>query len=226
MPYTKDSQDLPSYVKKLNADLITGWVSVYNAAHEKYGEKEAILIANAWLKKQLPIKKMIKRSVINFQLDTSRGFIKRSRDGEEYITFVLNSTEPHRDGKMFSESMLKKWARIINETPTMVGGGDIDHLMYDKLLDSSISDDAAREVLRSKKGIAKMVKAIYDNGKLFVRAIIDKRYRRLVEQSKGVSAEAFCEWDDDNKVAIDGDLLGFTFNVNTTPADYGAGVIA
>jgi len=220
---------IPNYLGKLDHTLQHGWEEVYVASYPKYGEKDAYLMANTWVKNQLPVatpKRLIKRSVINFQLDTSRGFIKRSRDGEDYITFVLNSTDPHRDGKMFSEAMLKKWAKVINETPTMVGGGDIDHLLYDKLINSSISDDAAREVLRSKKGIAKMVKAIYDNGKLFVRAIIDKRYRRLVEQSRGVSAEAFCEWDDNEQVAIDGDLLGFTFNVNTTPADYRAGVIA
>lgn len=226
MPYSVNSDNLPSYVKKLSAELIAGWVAVFNSAFEKYGEKEAFLIANTWLKKKLPQKKMVKRSVINFQLDTTKGFIKRSRDGEDYVTFVLNSTEPHRDGKRFSEAMLKKWAKVINDNPTMVGGGDVDHLLYDKIINSSISDNAAREVLRSKKGIAKMVRAIYDDGKLYVKAIIDKRYRKIVEKSRGVSAEAFCEWDDTETVALDGDLLGFTFNVNTTPADYNAGVIA
>ena len=219
-------EDMPSYLDKLDAKTKKGWLDVFNASCEKYSKKEAMLMANVWLKKQLPQKKLIKRSVINFSLDTSKGFIKRSRDGEDYVTLVLNSTQPHRDGKMFSEKMLKKWEKVINENPTMVGGGDIDHLLYDKVLDSSMSDSAAREVLRSKKGIAKMIRAIYENGKLFVRAIIDKRYKRIIEQSKGVSAEAFCEWDDTETVAIDGDLLGFTFNVNTTPADYGAGVIA
>ena len=221
-----DNQIIPNYLSKVSPELQEGWKTVCSVSSQRFGDVEGQLMANAWLKKQLPQKRMVKRSVINFTLDTSRGFIKRSRDGEDYITFVLNSTDPHRDGKMFSESMLKKWAKTINENPEMVGGGDIDHILYDKLLDSSISDSAARDVLRSKKGIAKMVRAIYDNGKLFVRAIIDKRYRRLVEQSKGVSAEAFCEWDDSEKIALDGDLLGFTFNVNTTPADYNAGVIA
>jgi hypothetical protein len=223
MPYTLSSTNLPSYVAKLSDKLKAGWIAVFNAAFEKYGEKEALLIANAWLKKQIPERKMIKRSVVVLDLDTSKGFIKRSRSGEDYVTFVLNSTEPHRDGKVFSESMLKKWAKTINENPNMVG--DIDHLLYDKILDSSISDETARGILKNKPGIAKMVQAVYEKGKLWVRAIIDKRYRKIVEKSKGVSAEAYISnWDGD--VATDGDLLGFTFNVNTTPADYSAGVVA
>lgn len=223
MSYTLSSSNLPSYIAKLSDKLKSGWIAVFNAAYEKYGEKEALLIANAWLKKQIPERRMIKRSVVVLDLDTSRGFIKRSKSGEDYVTFVLNSTEPHRDGKVFSESMLKKWAKTINENPTMVG--DIDHLLYDKILDSSISDETARGILKNKPGIAKMVQAVYEKGKLWVRAIIDKRYRKIVEKSKGVSAEAYISnWD--GAVATDGDLLGFTFNVNTTPADYSAGVVA
>jgi hypothetical protein len=223
MPYSTSSTNLPEYVKKLSDKLKEGWIAVFNAAFEKYGESQALLIANAWLKKQVPARKMIKRSVVVLDLDTSSGFIKRSRSGEEYVTFVLNSTQPHRDGKVFSESMLKKWAKTINENPTMVG--DVDHLLYDKVLDSSISDETARSILKNKPGIAKMVQAVYEKGKLWVRAIIDKRYKKIVEKSKGVSAEAYISnWD--GEVATDGDLLGFTFNVNTTPADYSAGVVA
>ncbi len=223
MPYTSSSK-LPSYVEKLDEKLKAGWIAVFNAAFPKYGEKESFMIANAWLKKQTTEKKFVKRAIITLELDTSSGFIKRSSSGEDYVTFVLNSTIPHRDGKIFSEPMLMKWAQKINENPSMIGGGDIDHLLYDKLLDSNISDDTVREVLRSKKGIAKMVQAVYDKGKLWVRAVVDKRYKRLIEKSRGVSAEALCSWEDN--VATDGELLGFTFNVNTTPADYQAGVVA
>ena len=70
-----------------------------------------------------------------------------------------------------------------------------------------------------------MVQAAYSQGKLWVRAIVDKRYKKIIERAKGVSAEAFCTWDESETVALDGELLGFTFNVNTTPADYQAGVV-
>ena len=53
---------------------------------------------------------------------------------------------------------------------------------------------------------------------------VDKRYRKIINESKGVSAEAFVKMD--NNQAIDGELLGFSFNVKTTPADNFAGVLA
>jgi len=117
--------------------------------------------------------------------------------------------------------MLKAWAKQINENPIV---GDIDHLLYDKVLKSNMSDEQIRSVLKGKPGIAKTVKAIFQKGKLWVKAIIDKRYKRIVEKSKGVSAEAFCTWEG-NK-ATSGDLLGFTFNLKTSPADSLAGVVA
>jgi cation transport regulator ChaB len=225
MPYQGISDSkLPSYVQKLPEKLRKGWVAVFNGAYDKYGEKKAFLMANAWVKKQMPEKKkgFVKRSAIEFEVYTKQGFIKRSADGEDYITFVLNSTKPHRDGKMFSEKMLMAWADYINKNPNLVG--DVDHLLYDRILNSGMSEDSVRNVLKGKKGIAKAVQAIYQDGKLWVKAAIDKRYKKLVEKSRGVSAEAFCEWEDDT--AVDGELLGFSFNVKTTPADYLAGVKA
>jgi len=223
MPYSGiNDSALPDYVKKLPDNLKKGWVQVFNASYDKYGERDAIRMANAWLKKQIPQKSFVKRAAIEFDVDLSKGFIKRSSDGDDYITFVLNSTAPHRDGKKFSEDMLKKWADYINANPSLVG--DVDHLLYDKILESGLSDEMVRDVLKNKKGIAKMVKAVYEKGKLWVKASIDKRYRKVIEKANGVSAEALCSWNND--VAVDGELLGFSFNVKTTPADYSARVIA
>jgi hypothetical protein len=222
MTYTGLNDDkLPKYVKSKSDKIRSKWVAIYNKVYVIGGESKALVMANTWLKKELSNATFVKRSAVEFSLDTSNGFIKRSVDGEDYITFVLNSTLPHKDGKVFSEAMLKKWADFINESPIV---GDIDHTLYDQILQSGMSDDSIKNVLRSKKGIAKTLKAVYENGKLWVKAIIDKRYKKLVEKSKGVSAEAFCSWN--GNVATDGDLLGFTFNLRTTPADNYAGVRA
>lgn len=215
-------KSLPSYVKKAPEKLQRGWLQVFNTAFEKYGEKRAFVIANAWLKEKLSKKSFVKRSAVKFEMVNDKSFIKRSSDGEDYITFVLNSVEQHVDGKSFSEPMLKKWAEYINNNPDIVG--DVDHLFYDKVLSSTLSDEQIRRVLKSKRGIAKTVKAVYEKGKLWVKAAIDKRYRKIIEKAKGVSAEALCTWD--NNIAVDGELLGFTFNVNTNPADSYAGVYA
>jgi hypothetical protein len=221
MPYSGvNDRLLPSYVKTKSETIRKQWIALFNESYSKYGESKALLIANTWLKKQLQHKQFVKRSVIQFDV-VNESLIKRSSDGQDYVTFVLSSTTPHRDGVIFTEEMLKKWEQKINADPIV---GDIDHELYDKLLSSYLSDDQIRDVLRSKKGIAKTIKAIYDSGKLWIKAYVDKRYKRLIEKSRGVSAEALCSWN--NNVATDGDILGFTFNINTTPADYLAGVVA
>lgn len=225
MPYSgKNDSSLPDYVKKRDDTLRSGWVEVFNRSFEKYGESRAFAIANSWLKTQLSKNKksFVKRSAIEFQLDSSRGFIKRDISGNEYITFVLNSNQPHKDRKVFSDQMLQKWADYINQNQDIIG--DMDHLLYDKILNSNMSDDMVRSVLKGKKGIAKALQAIYKEGKLWVRAIIDKRYKKIVENAKGVSAEALCTWEGD--MAVDGELLGFSFNINTSPADYQARVVS
>ena len=226
MPYSGTSdQKLPAYVKKLPQNLKAKWVAAFNTAYKKYGEKRAFLIANSIIKKDLQKTKrpFIKRCELTLEINSDRGFIKRSSAGDDYITFVLNSNQPHRDGQAFSEEMLKEWADYINKNPTLVG--DIDHMFYDKVLNSSMTDDQVRSALKGKKGIAKMVQAIYEKGKLWVRAIIDKRYKKIIEKARGVSAEAWFSEKEGNLINK-GELLGFSFNVNTSPADYQAGIVA
>jgi len=222
MPYTgPDDSKLPSYIKSRSLEVRKKWVAMFNAAYKKYGEERAFIIANTWLKKQVKSRKFVKRSALTFDVYEKRGFIKRASNGDEYITLVLNTTKAHKDGIEFTEKMLREWAEQINKNPIV---GDVDHLLYDKVLKSNMSDEQIRSVLKSKPGIAKTVRAVFQKGKLWVKAIIDKRYKRIINKAKGVSAEAFCTWEG-NK-ATSGDLLGFTFNLKTTPADSYAGVVA
>jgi hypothetical protein len=212
---------LPSYVESKPEFIKRGWEEVY-CSSTKHGEEVALIAANNWLTRQKVEPEFIKRSLVHFDIDSSQGFIKRSlEDNEDYITLILNGTEPHKDGVQFSEAMLQKWADYINKNPII---GDVDHSEYDKLLSSALSDDDVKTYLKSKRGIAKSVKAVFEKGKLWVRALIDKRYKKLIEESKGVSVEAIVKKE--NNVAVDGDLLGFTFNILTTPADSLAGVVA
>jgi hypothetical protein len=212
---------LPTYVESKPEFIKRGWTEVYNSSSQ-HGEEIALIAAHGWLTRQKAEPEFIKRSMVHFEIDTSQGFIKRSLDdNEDYITLILNGTEPHKDGMQFSEAMLQKWADYINKNPII---GDVDHSEYDKLLSSALSDDDVKTYLKSKRGIAKSVKAVFEKGKLWVRALIDKRYKKLIEESKGVSVEAIVKKE--NNVAVDGDLLGFTFNILTTPADSLAGVVA
>lgn len=224
MPYTLSSSNLPSYIKNKPDHIKMQWISIFNAIYKDKGEETAFMVANGWLKRHLKKKAtMIKRSIVRFDVDrTSPEFIKRDNSGEDYISFVLSDTQPHYDGKIFTESLLKKWVDSINSGQTITG--DFDHEYYDRLQQSGISDEQVRVELKQKKGIAKSIKAFYENGKMWIKALIDKRYKKLVEKaSNGVSAEALCTFDGNE--AVDGELLGFTFNLATQPAIQGAGVM-
>jgi hypothetical protein len=223
MPYTADSQNLPTYVKGRPREIVQKWVEIFNSVFAENGEEMAFIVANKWLKKYYDEHKYVKRCIVELDVDSSQKFISRSDDGEDYVTLVLGSTAPHKDGLVYSENLLKKWESDINSGKLGIGG-DIDHELYDKLLDAGLSDDRIRKELKSKPSIAKALKAIFEDGKLYLRAMIDKRYRKIITESKGVSAEAFVKMD--NNVATDGELLGFSFNIKTTPADNFAGVLA
>jgi len=215
---------LPSYIKNKPEEIQKKWLSIYTRVEKELGKPEALIAANGWLKRELAKQKFLKRSVVNFEIDSSDGeFIKRSTEGDDYISLVLNTTSPHYDGRIFTEDLLRGWADYINKNPIV---GDIDHTQYDELLSGFNSDKKIIETLKNKKGIAKSLKAIFENGRLWVRAVIDKRYKKLIQNSKGVSAEAFItETDDSDKKILKADLLGFTFNINTKPADSGAVVV-
>ena len=222
MPYTSKSKDLPSYVKKLSDTVKRKWVSIYNAAHSKYGEEKALIISNTWLKKQISKKEAVAKttkqiSVIKFELDTSKELIKRTKDGEDYVDFVLTDTLPDSEGVQYPLSLLEKWTEQINSGNILLG--DIDHKEYDALVQSGISPDEVMSRLKEKPGIAKTLKAIIEKGKLWVRAIIDKRYKKIIkEKAKGVSLEALLIKDADDNI-IDGELGGFTFGIDCKPVN-------
>jgi len=225
MPYTIKSTNLPSYIKKLSLVNKKKWISIFNSVYKKDGEKQAFLVANTWLKKHVKKKQILARTKqirerISFEVDTSSEFIKRTDDGDDYISFKLADNLKDDLGLQLPEFVLRSWEKAINENPIV---GDIDHEEYDKLLQAGYSDEQVKEMLRNKSGIAKTIKAIYKKGKLWIRAIIDKRYRNLIAKSKGVSMEAIVTRDADGNVN-GGDILGFTFGIKHTPVVHGTGV--
>lgn len=207
---------IPEYVKTKPLKVQQGWETTYKK-YSVQGHEYGVIAANTWLLEQKKKEKVV-RTTLKFDVNSSQGFLKRSDDGEDYISLVLNSIIPNKDGKTFTEKILNKWAEQINSKGIV---GDIDHGEYDRLLMSGMTDEEVMEHLKGKPGIAKAIKAVVQDGKLWVRAFIDKRYRKIIEKAKGVSSESFVTCDDNNNV-VDGDILGFTFNVMTEPADYEA----
>jgi hypothetical protein len=191
------------------------------------GGNEGLVAANTWymghIKQQEALARTRQvRDRITFTIDTSEALISRTEDGEEYISAVLSDTGVDSCGTAMPEEVLKRWAEQINrDTPV----GDVDHEEYDKLIQAGYTNEQVKSKLKAKKGIAKAIKAIVDKGKLWVRLLIDKRYRNVVNKANGLSVEAIVTKDMDTNSIVDGDLLGFTFAVNHTAANPRAGLV-
>lgn len=226
MPYDDvNSAALPDYIKKLPSALRARWIKIFNSILETNGEEMAFIVANKWLTRQIkPTEMKAKtentRQRITFKID-SKQLIKKTESGEEYISAVLADEHPDSEGDSYTPEVLKKFADSINKNLPV---GDVDHELYTNLLESNISDEGIIDTLKKKKGIAKAVKAIVDKGKLWLRILIDKRYRNVVNKAKGLSIEALVNKDENGKI-YDGEFLGFTFGVKHNPVNERAVIV-
>lgn len=212
------SISVPSYVQNKTHEVQKTWSHVSKMAG---GGSNGVVVANKWLQRHRA-KTFIKRSIIEFEIVKDGEFIKRDDSGEEYMTFKLKSTKD-KDNVKWSAKLLQKWTDMINSGKSIIG--DIDHKLYDSLLDTSTDAEFIKRMIENKHGIAKTVKAIFENGIMYIRTFIDKRYKKLIQRAKGLSVEAFIEERAEDGTIVEADLLGFTFNVNTEPADPVAGVL-
>ena len=210
---------LPSYVQNKNKNIQKKWIAMYKTALSKSDEASALSVANNWLKKQKIVKQTFTK--VYFEIDSNQ-LIKQDANGDEYISAVLATTEKTKEGKTFTEDLLKKWEEDINNGNIIVG--DVDHEFFDKIA-MSATDRQIKTALKDKPSIAKTVKAIYDKGKLWVRLLIDKRYKNVIKKAKGLSIEGLVE-SDENGIVNNGELWGMTFCVNETPAHNGLAILA
>jgi len=209
---------LPDYIIERPPAIRARWVIIFNDVFDREGEEMAFIVANKWLVREVNRKDFVRQTFTKLEFEVKQGkqLIKQTDGGDEYIDFVLVDTLPDSKGISYEPGVLKQWADEINSGKTIVG--DFDHLYYDKLMESGLTASEIEEKLQNKPGIAKSLKAVFEKGKLWVRTIIDKRYKKQIEKAKGVSLEAYCERDENNKV-IEGNLLGFTFGVTDTPVN-------
>ena len=213
MSYTANDGNLPDYIKKLPSEMRIAWVKIFNTMYQKYGEQMAFIVANKWLKRQDAKMRgrLVARSKshkITFAVDKTDGYIKRDADGNDYITLVLTDEQSDPAIK-YSPELLKRWADDINNGNYIVG--DFDHKEYDFIMATTADSSQVEKKLREKRGIAKAIKAVFEKGKLWVKAMIDKRYKRKL-QDIGVSLEAYIPEEHVKEgVATQGSLFGFSF---------------
>lgn len=219
--------NLPEYVRNKSEPLQKKWKFIYESVFEENGSEMALIVANKWLKGQIVEKKTIARTEsqlesISFVVEDTE-FLSRTEDGEDYVSFKLADNAKDKFGVQLPDSILMAWADKINSGEIVLG--DIDHKAFEELLKSGASDEVIKSMIKQKPSIAKAVRAVFEKGRLWVRAIIDKRYKKTIEKSKGVSLEAAVKRDLAGNV-ITGDLLGFTFGINQNPVIPGTEVYA
>jgi len=214
---------LPNYVSKLPKSIQIKWVIIFKHVEGLEDKNMALIIANQWLQKSImksTVEGKTKNTYVIERITFDLGgdqLIKKTAEGEDYVDFVLTDIKADSEGDVYPEDLVKKWVGQVNEGSNFVG--DIDHAEYNEILSKAQNVEHAAELIKStKKGIAKTIKAFYDKGRMWVRAIIDKRYKKLIEKAKGVSLEAIVSRDANGDI-VDGDLLGFTFAVNQRPVN-------
>lgn len=205
------------------------WIARFNAVYASAGEEAAFIVANTWLKKQIKKKESMTRTDITFErvefvVDETTELISRTENGEEYISFKLADVFKDKLGVQLPEEVLQSWADSINSGKAVLG--DVDHAHWQKLLNAGMTEEQIKAEIVKKPSIAKAVKAVFDKGRLWIQAVIDKRYKKVVQNSKGVSLEAIIKRDSQTDQVRFGELCGFTFGVKQNPVIAGTEVYA
>jgi hypothetical protein len=239
---------LPSYVDRMPFTVKVGWLKVYNIALDQYGEDSALRIANLWALRKLddlaskPAESDLSEEIVSKQLNevvaaskeakefvsfkltpANSEMICYSEDGEIVIEAVLADTTYSSDGKKFSDDALIAMAEQINTKG--IAMPDIAHEEYNSLLEECATAEDFKNQLKEKKGLLKKIKAFYQDGKLMIKAWLDKRYKRHTSLYKSLSIEAYSPMDrQDGDTYMWAEPLSFTFT--NTPKIAGANVLA
>lgn len=224
MPY-KTNAELPKELQKLpNAAQSLFRTSFNRAAARGNSESSSFKIAWSVVKKRFKKvgDKWVARSgafidtqYYTFQAKPAEQFVSRTDDGHTIHKYVLTDTLPDNYGTSPSEELLNEWA-------TQIVGKEVDtdHQLYDEVVRvHGGKSDFVKRAMEAKQGIAKIVDAIVENGKLVVSVLFDKRYENHINSIKGLSIEAMTRVDELSNKWIGGELFGASFAVNANPVN-------
>lgn len=225
---------LPASVKKLPESAQKMFLETFNKIYK--GDNESTAFAVAWQ----VVKKRMKKSTENggkyvalssafkpveyytFVLEHTNCELVINATGDE-ITFeaVLASTMEFMQNattkRKFSEAALKNLADQINNFGST--HPDFDHETLNGLVKQYGDNyEMIMNALPKSKGLIKSIKAIYEKGKLWIRGVLDKKYKRIMKDVKGLSIEAIStDVDAPSNTINSAKYLGFTFAVNKNP---------
>ena len=115
-------------------------------------------------------------------------------DGELTVDAVLADTttftNPNGESRQFDEAALQELADQINKEGSVAPITNHDELKRLFIKHGGNSEAIVKE-MKESRGIIKSIKAVVEKGKLWIRALLDKRYKNHAQKFKGVSLEAF-----------------------------------
>lgn len=169
--------------------------------------KDGLLVANSDVFK-IP-------TVYTFNLtDANTKIILNANSDEEIVMeAILASTEPNVEGYYFTEEELEDLMRQIDEGGSTLP--DIDHAELKALVKQfGRNDELIKSELAKRKGVFKNIKSVVKDGKLWIQAFLDKRYKNHVNKFTSLSIESFADVDVGSKRLRNPKYLGFTFTNN------------
>lgn len=222
MPY-KNISELPSSLRKLPAKAQTIYMTTFNSSYAKH-KSDSISSKIAWAAVKTKFKRVGEEwvakgmglNLYTFNLEVENDiFIQKGKSGEYYLEATLSDTMTDSQGNRFTEHALKQYAEQINShgVPGYITHGDWDEfkMKYRHLPEGEFVSRARTE----RKGILKTVQAVYKKGKLWIKALIDKRYLNHVRKFNKVSIEALVPSKYQNNSEYDGGyVLGFALDNN------------
>jgi len=189
---------IPEHISSLPKPVQDYYKQVYVGSLNRTKDSN-IAAKTAWQSTKSKLKKVDGKWVAHgfdfnfytFDLDIKEDtFVTHAEDGNYYIEGVLTDTLPNLEGTQFTESALMDFAKQINE-----GGifGGISHSEYKELImkySHLPTKEFYKKALTERKGVLRVIKAIYEKGKLWIKALIDKRYIKQIQKYKSMSIEA------------------------------------
>lgn len=226
---------IPEYITQLPEAVQKGWIKVFEVALQEYDTDKATLIANQWVSNRFVktnegfvanSEDFVGVEYFSFNLDAvDTEIVVNSEDGDIVISAVLSSLDPWFNVKdnnysTYTEECLKDFESQINTEGLTLP--DIEHKEYDEIMKYANSPEEVVTAIKKRKGLLKNINAKYTEGKLYIQAKLDKRYKNYADMYKSISLEAMAKKS--GSTYTGGKILGFTFTNN--PANKSAKVLS
>jgi cation transport regulator ChaB len=208
------------------------YASVYNKSYSERGD-EALAHEVAWTLTKARMRSengtlvacsedFIPHTVFQFALEPAEEILIKNHDnGDVELNAVLATTEPRKtDGASFTEEALVEMARQINEEGSTFP--DVDHETLSRLQAKYQFDpEGLVAAVKREKGVFRSIKAAVKNGKLWIQALLDRRYHNYKDRFTHLSVEALAKKN--GRTLTSPRYLGLTFT--KTPQLSGALIV-